>query len=265
MTIKFRPLPSLEPLNPVRRRYVERAVAPLDGMWLCGLTPAAAHVGFVLEGELAGYYSLNDDGFLMQFHVDAALRSRAIELFRRVVNERAVRGAFASTAEPEYLSLCLDHFPQTEVNALMYQQESSPPEGPSLGLRTMTAPQCGEAVAFASAAIGAPEAWLTNYYGGLIEREELFGLWEDGALIGTGESRGFEGLQPGYADVGVIVGTASRGRGLATGILKDLVQSNDTRGLRSVCSTERTNAAAQIAISRAGFVPTHRILQLRPS
>ncbi|MBV1857276.1 MAG: GNAT family N-acetyltransferase [Nannocystaceae bacterium] len=265
MTIEFQPLPSLEPVASLRRQYVQQAVAPLDGMWLCGLTPAAAHVGFVHDGQVAGYYSLNDDGFLMQFHVDEPLRPRAMELLDTVVTQREVAGAFASTAEPEYLSLCLDHFPRAEVNALMYQQHTSLGPDASMGLKVLSHSQHAEAVAFAHDAIGAPEAWLNDYYGGLIEREELFGLWEGETLIGAGESRGFGGLQPGYADLGVIVATAHRGHGVATRILRDLVRTNEARELRSICSTEAGNTAAQAAIARAGFVPRHRILQLRPS
>ncbi|MGH1339947.1 MAG: GNAT family N-acetyltransferase [Nannocystales bacterium] len=265
MTVEFRPIPSLDPLAPLRRRYVERATAPLDGMWLCGLAPAAAHVGLVLNEVLAGYYCLNDDGFLLQFHVDEALRPRAIELFKTVASQDEVRGAFASTAEPEYLSLCMDHFPRVEVNALLYQHHGPPPASPPLGLIRLGATELGEAVDFASEAIGAPKAWLHGYYEGLISRQELFALRIQDVLVGLGESRGFAGLQPGYADLGVIVGQKHRGQGLATQVLRDLVRTNEHRGVRSICSTEVTNAAAQTAIRRAGFVAHNRIVQLHAS
>ncbi len=265
MTVEFRPIPSLEPLEPLRRRYLQQATAPLDGMWLCGLVPAAAHVGFVLDDVLAGYYCVNDDGFLLQFHVDEALRPQAVDLFDTVATRDEVHGAFASTAEPEYLSLCVDHFPRIEVNALMYQQQHPLPESPPLGMSLLSHAHLEEAVVFASAAIGAPEDWLGGYYGGLIAREELFALREQDILVGLGESRGFAGLQPGYADLGVIVGQAQRGRGLATQILRDMVRTNEQRGLRSMCSTEARNTAARTAIGRAGFVPQHRIVQLHGS
>jgi len=265
MTVEFRPVPSLDPLEPLRRRFVEQATAPLDGMWLCGLAPAAAHVGLVFNKVLAGYYCLNDDGFLLQFYVDEAHRPQAIEVFKTVASQDAVCGAFASTAEPEYLSLCMDHFPHIEVNALMYQQHGPSAAGPPLGMKPLSAAELGEAVDFASTAIGAPKDWLRGYYEGLIAREELFGLREQDILVGLGENRGFAGLQPGYADLGVIIGQERRGRGLATRVLRDLVRANELRGLRSMCSTEANNVAAQTAIGRAGFVARNRIVQLQGS
>ena len=100
-----------------------------------------------------------------------------------------------------------------------------------------------------------------EYYGNLIDRRELYGVWENERLIATGESRGDVEYQTEYSDVGVIVAKSERGRGLATQILKQLVAMNQANGLKSICSTEKTNIAAQKAISRAGFVSSNRIIQ----
>ena len=109
--------------------------------------------------------------------------------------------------------------------------------------------------------IGAPEEWLTDYFSNLISRQELFGLWENDRLLATGESRGYDEYQTEYADVGVIVAEPERGKGLATQILKQLVSMNEAKGLRSICSTEKTNLGAQKAIRRAGFFASNRIVR----
>jgi predicted acetyltransferase len=116
-------------------------------------------------------------------------------------------------------------------------------------------------VAHCIASIGAPREWLEGYLGGLIAKQELFGAWQDGELIATGESRLSHEHQPGYADLGVIVAPSQRGRGLATQMLRELVDRNDARGLRSICSTQKGNTAAQTAIRRAGFRARNRIVQ----
>ncbi len=153
----------------------------------------------------------------------------------------------------------------------MYQWDPTQPVAlkPVLPLREVSEAQMSEAIAFTVAAIGAPEAWLGSYYAKLIAFGELFGLWEGERLIAVGESRRADrvrndSVQTEYADLGVIVAESERGRGLATQILRDLVSSNQRDGFRSICSTERSNVAAQRAITRAGFFPPHRIIRFGP-
>jgi hypothetical protein len=81
--------------------------------------------------------------------------------------------------------------------------------------------QLNEAINFAKNAIGASEEWLTGYYGNRINRQELYGYWQNGRLLATGESRGFDNYQTEYGDLGFIVGESQRGKGLGTQILKD--------------------------------------------
>ena len=264
--MQVRKMESTEPLRPFKEQYIRQATAPLDGMWLCGFVPMATHFGLYDDSELAGFFCVNDEGFLLQFFVAEGFRQRSSELFGRILQDGAapvgpIRGAFVSTAEPLYLSLCLDLFSKFEVNALMYQHTGAPQPESDLELTVLQLDHLSEAIDFAIDSIGAPEDWLRGYYTNLIERRELFGLWQDDRLVAAGESRGYDEYQVGYADVGIIVAKSERGRGLATRVLRQLVRDNEARGLESICSTESTNLAAQKAIGRAGFFAGHRILR----
>ncbi len=263
-------------LDSLKEQYMSQTTAPLDGMWLTGFVPSAHHYGFREQGEWVGFYCLNEDGHLLQFLVDAGHRQQASAWFGALLRadghpHGAGTGAFVSTAEPHYLSLCLDHFSAFEVNALMYQRDPAAvaglddrgEDGPPL--EVLGSHQLAEAVSFAVQNIGAPAEWLTGYYGNLIQRGELFGVWDDGRLIATGESRGYDRYQLDCADLGVIVAEGERGKGLATHVLRRLAAANDARGLRSICSTERENLGAQKAIARAGFFARDRILRFRGS
>jgi len=121
--------------------------------------------------------------------------------------------------------------------------------------------QLDEAVSFAHSATGAPREWLNDYFDNLIKRQELFGSWTAGRLIATGECRGYDDYQTEYADLGMIVGEQQRCKGVATRVLKDLVVIAKSRELKPICSTEKSNVAAQKAIVRSGFVAQHRILK----
>ena len=268
--IQIKPINTSERLSKWKRQYVEQKTAPLDGMWLCGFVPMATHYGFFEVDELVGFFCLNEDGYLLQFYVCPSSGDESAILFDTILKvggppSGKINGAFASTAEPQYLSLCLDRFPVFKVNALMYQLDPRPGDSsdmvPDRTLNLVGMSQLAEVVEFAKTNIGAPEEWLMGYYTNLIERHELFTYRHDGRLLATGESRGYVEYQEGYADLGVIVDESARGKGVATQVLKELVTLTQEKGVIPICSTEKENIGAQKAINHAGFLAQNRIIQ----
>lgn len=267
--MRIKKMESMDGLSMLKSQYVEYSTAPLDGMWLCGFVPMACHFGIYEGDELFGYFCVNDDGYLLQFWMASGHQGESSKIFDAIVaggdsQLPRIKGAFVSTAEPLYLSLCLDRFPNFEVNTLMYQYErdiSQPSETDSVSLVQIESEQLLQAVAFAVASIGAPEEWLTDYYDNLISRQELFGVWKHKMLVATGETRRRDEYDTEYADVGMIVSKPERGHGLGAKILRQLVAMNCKNGLRSICSTEKSNHFAQRAIRLAGFHASNRIIQ----
>lgn len=272
MKIQIIEIESIDELNDLKMRYIEETTGPLDGMWLCGFVPMASHYGFYNEEELVGYCCVNDEGYLLQFYLSQRNRNQSTRFLTSLLQADdglpgKINGAFVSTAEPDYLSLCFDCFSKFEVNSLMYQLDKTAAQPKWLTQKNVLAlcpvesEQLTVAVEFAVASIGAPADWLQGYFANLISRRELFGVWENGRLLSTGESRGYDEYQTGYADVGIIVAKPERGKGMATTVLKQLIAMNEGRGLKSICSTESTNTGAQTAISRAGFIARNRIIR----
>ncbi|MEM7247747.1 MAG: GNAT family N-acetyltransferase [Acidobacteriota bacterium] len=266
--VEVRRVSSADELREMKRSYLEQATAILDGMWLHGFLPQSSHFAFHEEGACIGYCCVNDEGQLLQFFVAPSSEGRASELFDLVTSGASspvgpTVGSFVSTAEPRYLSLCLDRYASFEVNALMYEladgaEVQDPSEG--LAMDLVESSQLSEAVDFAKAATGAPVEWLEGYFTNLIERRELFGCWESGRLVATGESRGREDDVE-HVDVGVVVAESERGRGLATGVLRRLIASSVADGRKPICSAEVSNVASRTAIGRAGFVARNRIVR----
>lgn len=257
-----------ELLSDLKNEFVRQATAPLDGMWLFGFVPMARHYGFCLSGKLIGYCCVNGEGYLLQFHIPEPHSGQARDVLSRMLTASEptgrIAGAFVSTAEPRYLSLCADRFSDVKVNALMYELGTivSPPRSHSSNLLVeSTRGHLNAVVQLAHDSLGAPTAWLEEYFSQLIERQELYGLWNDGQLLATGECRSRDSHQMQHTDVGVIVAKSKQGQGLGTDVLRQLVQRNEASGQRSICSTERDNLAAQKAIESAGFVAFNRILQ----
>jgi hypothetical protein len=182
--IQIKKVGSIEQLSELKQQYINLTTAPLDGMWLCGFVMMANHFGFYEKDELVGFCCINDDGYLLQFYLRSENRDQTSILFESILaydhpSIEKIKGAFVSTAEPYFLSLCLDSFPTFEVNALMYQLDEKSEEvqerTTEIKLNVVKSEQLNEAVDFAKNAIGAPEEWLNGYYGNLIIRQELYG------------------------------------------------------------------------------------------
>jgi RimJ/RimL family protein N-acetyltransferase len=266
--LKIKTIESLHTLSELKDAYFANTSAPLDGMWHFGFVPMAKHVGFYLDGSLIGFCCINDDGYLMQFYVTQDKQAFAQQLFTLIAEQNSavlgeVRGAFVSTAEPNYMSYCLDNSATFTVNALMYQYmpEFSNEQNEKFEMQLASTEQLKALVAFAASNIGAPQDWLNGYYGKLIERNELFGYSIDGKLLATGECRLFDQHQTDFADLGVVVAQSERGRGIAKQVLRFLIKHAASKGLKSICSTQSGNIGAQKAISRVGFIASHRIVQ----
>ncbi|OBT12090.1 acetyltransferase [Vibrio sp. UCD-FRSSP16_10] len=267
--LQIKPIEILEEISHLKQDYFAQSTAPLDGMWHFGFVPMSAHFGFYEQETLVGYCCINGEGYMLQFYLSCQAKTDAKELFTLIAQQNSVvigdvKGAFVSTAEPRYLSLCLDNSSAFNVNALMYQQLDRQPKNKhsALGLKLAQAEQLSTFVEFAATNIGAPEQWIMGYYGNLISRKELFGYWVDGELLATGECRLFDEYQSEYADLGMIVAQDLRGKGIATQLFIELVSFANERGLTAICSTESTNLGAQKAIKRAGLTPLNRIIQI---
>jgi len=265
--IKIIKLDSLKTIDQLKSDYVKQATAPLDGMWLTGFVPMAKHFEIYDEDKLLGYFCINDEGYLLQYNLDQRYRSRSTEVFKFLLTLKDsdfgdIKGAFCSTAEPRFISICLDHFSTYKVNALMYQiSEEINFDNNAIELTKLSKDCLEDVVKFAHEEIDAPVEWLTGYFSNLISRNELYAFIDKNTIIATGECRGFDTYQTDYADIGVVVSSNQRSKGLATKVLKKLRAIAEEQHLIPICSTEVQNIGAQKAISRAGFFASNRIIQ----
>ncbi len=266
--LNIKKISQLNELNSLKEAYFKASTSPLDGMWHFGFVPMAEHYGFYVNDDLVGFCCINSESYLLQFYLSETTQASSVDLFSLIINGNSavigeVKGAYVSTAEPQYLSLCLDNSSTLAVNALMYQysnKESVIAEN-EITLSLAKDDQLEMLVDFAIEAIGAPQEWLTGYYANLIKRNELWYYSNGETIAATGECRHFDDYQTQYADLGMIVSPEHRGQGLATHVLNQLVMIAKKKGLKAICSTERSNIGAQKAINKAGFVAKNRIVQ----
>lgn len=268
--IEIQKITELDSIAALKQQYYRQTTAPLDGMWQFGFVPMADHFVFIQAQQLVGYCCINTDGYLLQFYLSPSAKANAKGLFTLIAQQHSseigtVKGAFVSTAEPAFLSLCLDHAWAVSVHSLMYQLADKAGDNDNsnaIELKLASTKMLDRLVDFAVDTIGAPQQWLNGYYANLISRNELWYYQKGQQVLATGECRTNDQLQTKTADLGMIVAKACRGQGIAREVLKFLVMQSKQKGLLAICSTESSNIAAQRAISNAGLETNHRIVKV---
>jgi len=89
----------------------------------------------------------------------------------------------------------------------------------------------------------------------------LCGLYDRQGVLATGECIPHR-AQPPYADLGMVVARAFRGRGLGNAMLARLKEHCYDAGWQPICSCAAANSASKKAIEKAGFISEHRMLEI---
>lgn len=252
-------------LDLLKLDYLNTVTAPLDGMWSDGLIPLSRHWSITEKGEIVGYFCVNSDKALLQFHLPDAFLPQAVDFLRALIGRGTVASAFAGTNEPTFLGLCMDLQRSVSVHTLLYRDVDAvvPRMQQCEGavFRLARTEDLSGIIDFIQENTGNGGVWLKGYMDNLITRGESYILEQDSEMIGLGECRVSDTQMP-YADLGMIVAKGRRGQGLGSMILALMKNICYGRQLRPICSTRVENIAARKAIERAGFLAKNRILHL---
>lgn len=262
-----------ELLATLKTDHLETLTAPLDAYWEEAVIGFSDHYEIQCDGKNAGFFCLNGDKQLIAFYLTKEFGSHGEDSLSYVIKEHGVTAAMAGTNDPFFLSLCLDRTEKVAVHTLLFQDNTRvtlETEGfgdLSFELAKESAfdevfenySGAGDAMDTDSVETGFED--LKSYIRSVMADHHIYILREDGSLIATSECRISKTQKP-YADVGMIVATDQRRRGVGSHILnltKELCYELD---LRPICSCEAGNIGSKKAIAKAGFVSRHRVLQI---
>ena len=267
--ILFEPIPDSASIAPLKAAWLSGLTAPFDGMWETGFIDSSPHFHVRIDGNVAGYFVVNDEGVLLQFYLGPDHLAMGKEIFREVIGRDSMKSAIVQTIDPLFLSLCLDSHLNLSVHTYLYEHEmhieAVHPASSGTELQVALLENLDRVNDFQIACLGGQEelrSWLQGYSSNLIGRSELFVLSSGSEWIGLGEYRKSD-TQENVVDVGVMVHPDHRGNKWAAYILSLLAEQGTADGHKVICSTTVENAASQKAIARAGFVSRNRILNIQ--
>ena len=259
-------------VSQMQQDYWATLTGPQDAYWQEGLIAPSDHLEIRIEGRQAGYFVLDPQNQMMQFHLTERFHRDAPDLFKQVLESHGVKTALAATIEPFYFSLCLDLQHEAQVHTYLFSDHSK--REPVLTtihghlFRKATSDDLAKVVPLfgggdefvdletVEANFGGP----LGYAKMVIEGGILHVLEKGGEILGTGEFRERKTWVP-FADVGVIVNKKYRRQGVGTYLLAMLKQKADRQGLKPICSCEAGNLGSRKAAENAGFIARHRVVQ----
>ncbi|MCR8656688.1 GNAT family N-acetyltransferase [Paenibacillus endoradicis] len=256
---------NLEEIQNFRLKYLESLVAPMDGMWESSIIGNSTFSIIKYNGNKAGYFCVDSNMCLLQFHLLEEFRMLAQDIFRFIISCKNISNAICSTIEPFYLSLCFDLTRKISINSYLFYDGIR--IKPSLSnfnnkiFKKATLGDLEEVIDFYTINTEGSGEWIRDFIEQLLLREQLFILYNDRKILGTGECIISQKQKP-YADVGMVVSREHRRMGIGTYILTLLKEHCYEVNCRPICSCSQTNIGSKKTIEKAGFISSHRILNV---
>lgn len=248
----------------LRDDYQRTLIAPMDGMWERTVIAGATFWELQDREQHVGHFYLGADHELLRFHVVEPYRAQAQEIFRWVVSMYGIQQAMTSTIEPLYCSLCQALQRSSTLQNYLFRDhqriEGSSDPGTS-SFRKADKTELADLVRFYRANTEGSGGWIEGFLDERLKREELFVLSDGQSVVATGECIPSQS-QPPYADLGMVVAQAYRGRGLGSFMLIQMKHHAYAAGWKPICSCAASNRASKKAIERAGFISEHCMVQI---
>ena len=251
-------------LNQCLEQHAETIRIPMDDMWESLIIPSGNHFKILLHDKIIGYFIIDDGNFLLQFYICEDCELAKIEIFNLILNKAKIKGAFAGTYEPEYLSFCLKIGRNTEIDTILYHaRDFNPLSCPVDNVMTSigSIEDYDAVLKFCRSQVGLEGDWMETYYQNLLPKGCIHFFKLNDELIGIGELRPSQSYTD-YANLGIMVSKDWREKQLGSYIMNQILIKAKEMGLTGICSTTSDNIASQKAINRAGLIPYHRILKI---
>lgn len=262
--IGFMQLDRSDVIQQLRSEYLQTLLAPMDGMWERRIMSQATFWAIQDQQRVAGHFCLDASGYLLRFHLTKEYQAQAQEIFQRIVSTYELQYAITSTLEPLYFALCLDFQTGATPQSYLFRDQGRLQIPADLRTHSFRRADTGEfdtLVRFYRENTAGPGEWIEPFLREHLDREEVFVCFSQHALVATGECIPSQS-QPPYADLGIVVAQAYRGRGLGRSVLLHLKEHCYEAGWKPICSCSVDNPASKKAIERAGFLSEHRIVKI---
>ncbi len=248
-------------LNLLKNEWKKSLTATQDGMWET-LTDYAQHWEIKDDNKIIGYACVDDDNRLLQFFVLPQWMQEGVSIFKQFILQNEIKTGLIGTNNPVCLSVAMHFQKLVKVDTYLFTAlvdgNTTEKEGT---LNVAVEDDLERLINFCHESMGAPKEWLNGYLSDLIKKGEIFVFEDNDEILGTCEVRKRES-EPGVADVGMVVSTAHRRKGLGTFLLGKAKEIAFQWNKKPICSCEKDNMGSLKSIHKNGFRSIHQMLSM---
>lgn len=243
-----------------RATLYHKLKAPIDVMWEQLYIGSSQHYLIEQEGRPIGYCCIDTNKCLNQVFLEEGFNAQMEQVIKALIDSDLIISASLSSNEPIAFNACLFHSKSIKTNTFCFQHlNRRVEEGPALALELVAPEEIPAIKVFLKEQVGMDDTF--GYTQNLVDRKEIYRIREGDTIIATSECR-LSDSQPRYADLGIIVNSNYRGRGIAKRIMKMQVNRVIEMGRQAICSTTHDNIASRKAIEAAGFYCSNIIFDI---
>lgn len=258
--MNFSKTANTETINNLRSKLYERLTAPIDAMWEQLYIASAQHYLIENNNKTYGYCCINDEGCLVQMYLLEEYNSKMENVITALIDSKLITTASLSANEPISFNICLALSKSIKANTFCFEHANIPIDiASTLEVELVTTDDIPAVKAFLKEQVGMDDTF--GYTENLVSRKEIFLVKEADVIIATSECR-MSDSQFDIADLGIIVDSDFRGKGIATQVMQMQVNRVLKANRKPICSTTLDNVAARKAIEKSGFYCTNIIFDI---
>ena len=247
-------------IHNLRSQLYQKLTAPIDVMWEQLYIGSSQHYYIEKNEQTIGYCCINDKGCLLQLFLLTAYNSKVQQVIAALIELKLITSASLSSNEPISFNACLSLSKGVKTNTFCFEHINTPIDIEStLNIIQVTTEDVPAIKVFLKEQVGMDDTF--GYTENLVSRKEIYMVKAADIIIATSECR-MSDSQPNTADLGIIVNSDFRGKGIATQIMKMQVNKVLKANRKPICSTTLDNIASQKAIEKAGFYCSNIIFDI---
>jgi predicted acetyltransferase len=250
-----------ETIHNLRSKLYQKLTSPIDAMWEQLYIASSQHYLIENNNKQIGYCCINDKACLLQLFLLEENYSKMEHVIKALIDSKLISSASLSSNEPISFNTCLSLSKSIKAYTFCFEHTGIPNDIDStLNVELVTSDDIPSVKAFLKEQVGMDDTF--GYTENLVARKEIYMVKEADVIVATSECR-MSDSQPEIADLGIIVNSGFRKKGIATRIMQMQVNRVLKAKRKPICSTTLDNVAARKAIEKSGFYCTNIIFDIR--
>ncbi|MDR3645050.1 MAG: hypothetical protein P4M02_08255 [Clostridia bacterium] len=246
-------------VKPLVSQYLKTLNGVSEDFWESHILESAFYQ-IIADEKAVGYFAIHAQNKITQFYMQDKYLCLAQPVFKKILDDYAIKTAFVATSDPLFLPLCLDFHKSVEMQAYFFDGSiQNSVREPEFNRKCIRPVEAGE--------LEAVKILTGDFFDSLTENDLKSGQTMLYRLVSEGETLGFgitvpNRLLTGYWSVGMITLEPYRQKGVGRSIQMHLADICRENGVIPISGCWYYNHNSKRTIESAGRYSKTRLLNV---